>query len=217
MPDPGTYAGEAPGVAALERLARASGAKEAERSGLRWDSGDLDREQTWVGWAEQGRRGVGRGGYACRPGLLVARPAALAGGGPGRGRAGAPTPRADLELVLLFAFAHDTRRWHDGHNPDHGRRAAAAMRQLAEVGVLDLEPARLGLLCRACAGHADGLTSPEPTVGVCWDADRLNLWRVGLTPARSMLSTAAARSAEVHDWSRGVHAGSGGGCCGSAI
>ena len=38
-------------------------------------------------------------------------------------------------------------------------------------------------------------------------ADRLNLWRVGLAPSRRLLSTAAARSAEVYDWSRGVHAG----------
>ena len=117
------------------------------------------------------------------------------------------TPGADPGLVVLFALSHDTRRWHDGHDPDHGRRAAAAVRELAGAGVLDLEPERLRLLCRACAGHADGLTSPEATVGVCWDADRLNLWRVGLVPARRLLSTAAARSAEVYDWSRGAHAG----------
>jgi hypothetical protein len=56
------------------------------------------------------------------------------------------------------------------------------------------------------AGHADGLTSADPTVGACWDADRLNLWRVGVAPDRRLLSTAAARSAAVYDWSRGVHA-----------
>lgn len=106
------------------------------------------------------------------------------------------TPGADPDLVLLFAFAHDTRRRHDGHDPDHGRRAAAAVRELAAGGALDLDPARLALLCRACAGHADGSTSADPTVGACWDADRLNLWRVGLAPARGLLSTAASRSAE---------------------
>ena len=50
MPVSGAYTGEAPGVAALERLARASGAKEAERSGVRWDSGDLGGEEAWQGW-----------------------------------------------------------------------------------------------------------------------------------------------------------------------
>ena len=83
------------------------------------------------------------------------------------------------------------------------------MRELAEGGGLggDLVPGRLDLLCLACALHADGLVTTDPTVGACWDADRLNLWRVGLAPARAMLSTAAASSAEVYDWSRGVHAG----------
>ena len=119
----------------------------------------------------------------------------------------ARTPGADVGVILLFALAHDTRRRHDDHDPDHGRRAAAAARALAEAGVLDLAPGRLELLCRACAGHADGLTSADPTIGACWDADRLNLWRVGLAPARRLLSTAAARSAKVYDWSRGVHAG----------
>jgi hypothetical protein len=108
---------------------------------------------------------------------------------------------------VLFAFAHDTRRWPDGDDPDHGRRAAAAVRELAVTGVLDLSPERLRLLCRACSGHANGFTSADPTVGACWDADRLNLWRCGVEPWRRLLSTAAARTAEVYDWSRGVHAG----------
>ena len=90
-------------------------------------------------------------------------------------RAAAAAGRADLELVLLFAFAHDPQRWHDGRDPDHGRRAANAVWGLAGAGVLDLSPERLELLCQACAGHADGLTSADPTVGACWDADRLNL------------------------------------------
>ena len=81
------------------------------------------------------------------------------------------------------------------------------MRGLAGAGVLDLSPDRLRLLTQACARHADGLTSADPTIGACWDGDRLNLWRCGVAPARRLLSTAAARSAEVHDWSRGVHAG----------
>src|SRR4051794_34897034 len=37
----------------------------------------------------------------------------------------------------------------------------------------------LEVLATACTGHADGGTSADPTVGACWDADRLNLWWVG--------------------------------------
>lgn len=118
----------------------------------------------------------------------------------------ARVPGADLELVALFALLHDAQRWTDGHDPEHGARAAALARELHERGVLGLAPDRLGLLRHACTLHADGQTSADPTVGVCWDADRLNLWRVGITPARRLLSTAAARAPALLEWSRDVHA-----------
>jgi uncharacterized protein len=118
----------------------------------------------------------------------------------------ARVPGADLELVALFALLHDAQRWTDGHDPEHGARAATLAGELHERGVLDLAPDRLGLSRHACTLHADGQTSADPTVGVCWDADRLNLWRVGITPARRLLSTAAARAPALLDWSRDVHA-----------
>jgi hypothetical protein len=36
-------------------------------------------------------------------------------------------------------------------------------------------------------------------------ADRLNLWRVGVTPERGMLSTEAARNDAIYGWSRQVY------------
>jgi uncharacterized protein len=115
------------------------------------------------------------------------------------------TPGADLGLVLLFALLHDSQRWHDGTDPGHGPRAADLARKLHRGRILDLAPDRLDLLRLTCARHADGGTSADPTVGACWDADRLNLWRCGITPTRRLLSTAAARSPDLYDWSRGVH------------
>jgi hypothetical protein len=32
------------------------------------------------------------------------------------------------------------------------------------------------------------------TVGACWDADRLHLWRIGVAPDPARLSTAAGRA-----------------------
>lgn len=115
------------------------------------------------------------------------------------------TTGADLPLVVLFALLHDSQRWHDGHDPEHGPRAAALVRELAGHGVLDLGSDRLELLCLACDGHADGLTSGDPTIGTCWDADRLNLWRCGITPRHRLLSTAASRQGATYAWSRTVH------------
>ena len=45
------------------------------------------------------------------------------------------------------------------------------------------------------AEHADGTVSSDPTVGACWDADRLDLPRVGITPRPELFSTEAARNA----------------------
>lgn len=82
-------------------------------------------------------------------------------------------------------------RVNDGHDPGHGRRGSALARELA--GALLLEPAQLDRLTAACDGHTDGLVSDDPTVGACWDADRLDLPRVGIQPEARLLSTAAAR------------------------
>jgi hypothetical protein len=74
-----------------------------------------------------------------------------------------------------------------GRSQRHGAKLA---RELLD-GRLD--PGDLGLLCRACAEHTTAPPTGEPTLGVAWDADRLQLWRVGTVPNPRFLSTAAAR------------------------
>ncbi len=60
----------------------------------------------------------------------------------------------------------------------------------------------MDLLGFACEEHTNGGVCANPTVGVCWDADRLNLWRVGITPDPLFLSTRAARSEQRIAWGR---------------
>ena len=105
------------------------------------------------------------------------------------------TPDADPPLVFLFALFHDSMRLNDGHDPMHGPRAARLARELRGVA-FGLDDARMGLLEFACEEHTNGGISPDPTVALCWDADRLNLWRVGIRPNPRWLSTRAARSEE---------------------
>jgi uncharacterized protein len=102
------------------------------------------------------------------------------------------TASADSEVVRLFALFHDSMRLNDGHDLDHGRRGSALARELADI--LPLEPWQLDRLIAACDGHTDGFVSDDPTVGACWDADRLDLPRVGIQPEARLLSTAAARA-----------------------
>ncbi len=100
----------------------------------------------------------------------------------------------DIRVVVLFALLHDTMRQNDGHDPEHGRRAAAFADELHMEGVLGIAASKLDVLMHACAEHADGTVSTDPTVGSCWDADRLDLPRVGVTPRPELFSTDIARS-----------------------
>jgi uncharacterized protein len=111
------------------------------------------------------------------------------------------TPAADPALVFLFALFHDSMRLNDNHDPLHGPRGAALARELRGEA-FDLEDAEMGLLGFACEEHTNGGVGSDPTVGVCWDADRLNLWRVGRRPGPRLLSTEAARSEERIVWAR---------------
>ncbi len=107
---------------------------------------------------------------------------------------------ASADVVELFAWLHDSRRENEGGDPAHGPRAAAFARELHGRGALRVDAAGLELLVAACAGHTRGTTTDDPTVGSCWDADRLDLGRVGKRPDPALLCTAAARDPAVISW-----------------
>lgn len=105
---------------------------------------------------------------------------------------------ADVAVVSLFAVLHDSRRLNDGYDPDHGPRAARFAEKLRGT-VFDLDDSAFRLLVRACEGHTHDLTHPDVTVQTCYDADRLDLGRVGMVPHRERLCTDSAKRKEVID------------------
>jgi uncharacterized protein len=109
---------------------------------------------------------------------------------------------ARTEVVDLFAFLHDSRRLNDDYDPDHGARAALFAASLAG-SVFHLPPEDLDLLLEACRRHSDGLMVGDITVLTCWDADRLDLGRVGIKPRPNRLCTFAARDPAVMQWAYG--------------
>ena len=111
----------------------------------------------------------------------------------------APHTGANLRVVELFAFLHDACRRNDGHDPHHGPRAALLAERM-NATVLRLSEPELGLLVVACQGHSDGQTHEDVTVSTCWDADRLDLGRVGIRPDPRRLCTAAARDPALIQW-----------------
>lgn len=105
----------------------------------------------------------------------------------------AAAERGDPDVVSLFALFHDSRRINDDADPDHGRRGARLAERLRTDGLFDLTDEQLQLLVYACESHTDVTYSEHPTVACCWDADRLDLTRIGVAPDPDMLNTETAR------------------------
>ena len=95
---------------------------------------------------------------------------------------------ADPIVVKLFALFHDSCRMNDGTDDGHGARGADYAEQL-RGRLYQLEDASFALLYEACVWHTDRDFSDDPTVGTCWDADRLDLGRVGMIPSPDFMST----------------------------
>jgi len=102
------------------------------------------------------------------------------------------TSGADILVVELFSLVHDCQRRTDSYDPDHGRRAAKALREITGI-LIHLSKKQQILLEKACRGHADGKISSDPTIGCCWDADRLELPRAGIKMIPRFFSTGTAR------------------------
>jgi uncharacterized protein len=109
---------------------------------------------------------------------------------------------ADIQVVQLFAILHDSQRVNESLDPKHGPRAAAYALELRGL-LFDLPDPAFRLLQRACAGHTYERTHPDVTIQTCWDADRLDLGRVGITPHPSRLCTEAAKRPETIEWADG--------------
>jgi len=104
----------------------------------------------------------------------------------------AATKNAVPAMVGAFAAIHDCLRVNDTEDPGHGPRAAELAGEVASgFGFARNE---IRMLQVACAGHTSGQRHPNPTVSCCWDADRLDLTRLGIKPKGTLMSTSAGRA-----------------------
>lgn len=112
---------------------------------------------------------------------------------------------ADPTVVALFAVFHDSRRLNDGRDPEHGQRGAFLAYDL-RGRAFNVSDCQFSLLCRACEGHTRGTPEIESdiTVLTCWDADRLDLARVGKSLDPKRLCTASARQPEMLEWANSL-------------
>jgi uncharacterized protein len=106
---------------------------------------------------------------------------------------------ANVEIVQLFAVLHDSRRVNEGTDDGHGRRGAELAASI-RGDLFDLSEEDFHLLQVACVQHTDGLIDGDITIQTCWDADRLDLGRVGISPEPKRLCTKAAKSPDILNW-----------------
>ena len=106
---------------------------------------------------------------------------------------------ARLSIVRLFAVFHDSRRINEDHDPNHGRRGASLAADLRGE-FFEMSDEDFALLRIACSDHTGGKTDGDVTVQTCWDADRLDLGRVGIRPHPDHLCTQAAKDPATISW-----------------
>ncbi len=99
---------------------------------------------------------------------------------------------ARADVVECFALLHDSQRINDRRDSHHGHRAGDYAQSI-NAEYLHLDATGLEMLIYACEYHSEGLMEADVTVQTCWDADRLDLARVGITPDPRRLCTAPAR------------------------
>ena len=97
------------------------------------------------------------------------------------GRQIAKRINANVKVIELFALLHDSRRWNNMDDPLHGQRAAEFC-EILNNRWFKADDADIRLLRTACRYHSTGNLHPNVTVQACWDADRLDLGRIGVRP-----------------------------------
>jgi len=106
---------------------------------------------------------------------------------------------ADPAVVELFALFHDSRRLNDTADPEHGPRGAELAAQL-HGSLFHLDPEQLHLLLTACRLHTAARSHDNLTVQTCFDADRLDLARIGKVVDPQYLCTEAAKDPATIAW-----------------
>jgi uncharacterized protein len=109
----------------------------------------------------------------------------------------------DPKITDYFALFHDSRRRNESIDPGHGKRGAALATELNKKYAF-LSESEMQLLTEACKWHTHGRTDADIAIQACWDADRLDLPRVGTEPRPKFLCTEIAIKTETITWARAM-------------
>ena len=95
----------------------------------------------------------------------------------------------NIKVVRYFAYLHDKCRLNDWADLEHGVRAADMIPTIRNTILKDFTDEEVALLEKACRYHTTEHRTGNPTIDVCFDADRLDLGRVGIVPNPKLMAT----------------------------
>jgi len=99
--------------------------------------------------------------------------------------------QADTAVISYFAYLHDAMRKNDNKDPEHGPRAAEFI--LNNTAIIELNKQQIKTLVFACKHHTTGRITDNASIATCWDADRLDMTRIGIEPKEKYLLTDEAK------------------------
>ncbi len=99
------------------------------------------------------------------------------------------TEEVDVLVVKAFAYIHDVERENEDDDPCHGPRAARLVGKIRSSVLAFLNDREIEQLKTACRLHTSTWRTDDATVNACFDADRLDLGRVGILPSPDKMAT----------------------------
>jgi len=102
------------------------------------------------------------------------------------------------DFIHHFAWLHDCCRENESYDPQHGTRAASFAKELYKKEI-QLTPMLFEKLIFTLEHHNKGKVSDDLQIGACWDADRLELGRVGIYPDAKYMSTPLGKNGSLID------------------
>lgn len=102
---------------------------------------------------------------------------------------------ADMDVIMAFAYLHDSERMDNGRDIDHGKRASKHIDSIRNTKLRQLSDEQISKLKRACELHTTTHKTGDITIDICFDADRLDLPRVGIAPLPHKMATLKGRIA----------------------
>lgn len=104
-------------------------------------------------------------------------------------------PNLNKNIIIAFSFFHDVGRTREDDEPIHGYNGGR--RLLKYKYKINLTKEEIDKCYEACVDHTHTRHHKDPQIAACWDADRLDLYRVGVMPDVDYLNLEESKEEDI--------------------